>query len=155
MSPAEFVAALIEQQKYVDGMDFMAHALPPREGIWWGCLCMQHAIGAGLAGPDKAAARAAVQWVMRPTEENRAAASPAEGAPPPSVAGALARAANQTGGNVNPPGMPPKAPAPYAPAAAVAMAVKLASTKSEPANMLKTQRSYVELGIEVAKGRFL
>ncbi len=156
MKPAEFLAALLEQKKHVDAIMFLAHALPPRESVWWGCLCMQHASGGNLLPADKAAARAAAQWVMNPTEENRAAAkAPSEAAPPPSVAGTLARAAHQSGGSVAPPGMPPQAPQPYAFAAAVATAVKLASTKADPVNIAKTQGSYVHLGLEVAQGRFL
>lgn len=105
MKPAEFLAALLEQKKHVDAIMFLAHALPPRESVWWGCLCMQHASGGNLLPADKAAARAAAQWVMNPTEENRAAAkAPSEAAPPPSVAGTLARAAHQSGGSVAPPG---------------------------------------------------
>jgi hypothetical protein len=154
MNPREFVAALIEKKRFVDAIEFMSHALPAREGIWWGCLCMQHALGDNLAPPDRAAATAAVQWVMQPTEENRIAAmAPADAAPPPSVAGALARAAFQTSGNISSPGLPFRAPEPFAAAQAVALAVKLASTKAQP--IAKVQRSFVELAIEIAEGRFI
>jgi hypothetical protein len=141
MVPQEFVAALIEKKKHIEAIDFMAHALPAREGLWWGCLCMQHACGDNLSPPERAAATAAVQWIMHPTEENRAAAKqPAETAGAASPAGALAMAASQTGA---------------ASAKAVAMAVKIASTKAEPIKMAATQRSYVDLAIEVAEGRLI
>jgi hypothetical protein len=156
MNPREFVAALIENKKYIDAIHFMAHALPVRDGIWWGCLCMQHAFGNDLTPPDRAAATAAVQWVMQPAEENRVASkAPADAAPPPSVAGALAMAAFQSGGNVAPPNLPPKAPAPFAAAKSIALAVTLASIKSEPVKIAQMQRSYVELAIEVAEGRLI
>lgn len=146
MSPQEFVSALMEKKKHVAAIDFMAHALPVREGVWWGCLCMQHALGDNLAPPDRAAAQAAVQWVMRPIEENCAAAkAPAESAGPLSPAGALATAVNLTGGNGPP-------PSPLAPAKAIARAVKLASLKTEPANIGKIQRCYVTLAMQVAAG---
>lgn len=156
MSPHDFAAALIENKMCVDAMEFMAHALPAREGIWWGCLCMQHALGDNLSPPDRSAAAAAVRWVMQPTEENRAMAGPpASAAPPPSGPGALARAAFQTGGNVAPPGAPRMAPEPFAAAKALALAVTLSSIKAEPAKIVKTQRAYVELAIQVAEGRFI
>jgi len=156
MNPQEFVSELIEKKKLVDAIHFMAHALPAREGVWWGCLCMQHAFGNDLTPPDRAAATAAVRWVMQPTEENRVTAkSPADAAPPPSVAGALAMAAFQTGGNVAPPGMPPMPPAPFAAAKVIALAVTLASIKTEPVNIAKMQRSYTELAIEIAAGRLI
>jgi hypothetical protein len=138
MNPREFVAALLDNKKYVDAIDFLAHALPVREGIWWGCLCMQHAMGNDLPAPDRAAATAAVLWVIEPTEETRAATkAPAEAAGPASPAGALAAAAN------------------LASAEAIARAVKLASIKTEAPKISKLQGSYVELAIEVAEGRLI
>src|ERR1035437_2158521 len=100
MDSHEFAIALVENKMCADAIEFMAHALPAREGVWWGCLCMQHALGENLSQPDHAAATAAVRWVMEPLEENRVAAKgPADAAPPPSVAGALSTAAFRTGGN--------------------------------------------------------
>jgi hypothetical protein len=155
MNPRELVAALLENKKYPDAIDFMAHALPVREGIWWGCLCMQHALGDNLSPPDRAAATAAVKWLMQPTEKNRAAATaPAMAAEPLSPAGALAMAVSLTGGSIHPPELPFKPPPPFAPQVAVARAVKIASIKGEPP-IAKTQRSYIELAIQVAEGRFV
>jgi hypothetical protein len=152
ISRQEFVAALLDKKRYVDAIDFIAHALPVRDGIWWGCLCMQHALGDDLAPPDRAAAAAAVRWLMQPTEENRAAAkAPGEAADPLSPAGAVATAVWQTGGSMAPPNAPPEPPSRFAPAQAVARAVKLASIKMERV-VAETQRCYVELGIEVARG---
>jgi hypothetical protein len=144
MGPLQFLDALAAKKLYADGIDFLAHALPPREGIWWGCLCLQHACGSALAPSEKAACIAAVRWVMQPTEENRVAAkAPADAIGMSSPAGALAMAAN--GG---------AAPGPFAPAKAVAMAVKLAALKSPPAAIMQTQRSYLQLGVGVAAGKF-
>jgi len=156
MNPYDFVTALIEKQQYVDAVRFMAHALPARDGIWWGCLCLQHAFGNDLTPPDRAAATVAARWVMQPTEENRTAAkAPADAAPPPSGAGALAMAVFQSGGNVAPPGLPLMLPAPFAAAKSIALAVTLASIKTEPVRIARMQRSYVELAIEVAKGSLI
>jgi hypothetical protein len=155
MRPREFVEALLVAKQYDAGIHFMAHALPAREAIWWGCLCVQHACGNNLSAADKAAAKAAVQWVLRPTDENRAAAKPpAEATRAPSPPGALAMAASLTGGSLGPPNLPPVPPPPFAWAAYVAAAVKFAAIKVEPARISDTQRSFVELGIGVAEGRF-
>jgi hypothetical protein len=148
MGPREFLEALVAKKQYLTGIDFIAHALPPREAVWWGCLCLQHVCGENLTPPDKVACTAAVLWVLAPSEENRAAAkAPAEAAGPASPAGQLATAANQTGGNVAPPEAPPMPPPPFAPAKAVAIAVKLSSTKSDPVKITDTQRLFVELGM--------
>jgi hypothetical protein len=156
MGAREFVEALLAKDLFVPAIDFMAHALPAHRAIWWGCLCLQHAMGDKLTEPDKSAAAAAVRWVLEPTEENRAAAkAPAEKAGYTSAAATLARAANWTGGSLGPPDMPPLPPGPFMPATAVATAIKFAAVKVEPAKSVGTQRLFVELGIEVAEGRHL
>jgi hypothetical protein len=155
MAPREFLAALISGKQPLAGIDFIAHALAARDAIWWGCLCVQHACGSDLSVPDKAACKAAVRWVLQPTEENRTAAdAPADAAGPASPAGGLASAAFQTGGNIAPPKVPPVSPGPFDPAKAVARAIKIASTKAEPARIVDTQRLYLELGIGIAEGQF-
>jgi hypothetical protein len=156
MTPREFVETLMENGRYLEGIDFVAHALAAREAIWWGCLCLQHACGDSLSPTEKAACRAAVRWVLQPTEENRAAAkAPADRAGPTNPAGALAAGANQTGGSVAPANAPRMPPGPFAPAKAVAMAVKLASNMGDPIKMADRHELFVRLGIGVAEGRFL
>ncbi len=146
MTPAEFLDALLASRQHVAGIDFLAHALAAREGVWWGSLCLQHACGNDLPAPDRAALRAAVEWVLQPTEANRAAAqAPAQAAGLVSAAGALAMVASLKE-NAEPPPIPP--------AKAVANAVKTATTKGDPARIVDTQRLFVELGIGVAEGRF-
>src|SRR6516225_8723800 len=147
MGPGEFVEALVVSKQYLAGIEFVAHALPAREAIWWGCLCLQHACGNDLPASDRTACKAAVRWVLEPTEKNRAAAkAPAEAAGPGSPAGALATAAHQTGGSLAPPNLPPLPPEPFAPAKAVANAVKFASLKGDPLRTTDRQRLFVELG---------
>ena len=156
MGPSEFVEALVASEQFLAGIEFMAHALPAREAIWWGCLCLQYACGNELSASEKAAGKAAVRWVLQPIEGNRAAAkAPAEAAGPASPAGALAMAANQTGGSLAPPNLPPLPPRPFAPARAVANAVKFASLKGDPVRRADRQRLFVELGMGVAEGRFV
>src|SRR5260370_19054274 len=69
MVPGEFIEALAANKQYIAAIDFIAHALPPREAIWWGCLCLQHAGAKSLSPADTAAAQAAAQWLIDPTEE--------------------------------------------------------------------------------------
>ncbi len=155
MGPREFVDALMAKKQYIAAIDFVAHALPAREAIWWGCLCLQHASGGNLSALDKAACKAAVQWVMQPTEVNRAATqAPAQEVGLVTPAGQLAMAANQTGGNIAPPNAPAMAPPPFASAKAVAGAIKMVTAKADPVNIVETQRLFVELGVGVAEGRF-
>jgi hypothetical protein len=156
MGPREFLEALVANRQSIAGIDFMAHALPAREAVWWGCLCLQHACGNSLSLADKEACKAAVIWVLEPTEENRAATKVrCEAAGRGGAAGELAAAANQTGGNLAPAMAPPMPPGPFVPAKAVAGAVKLAAIKVDPVKIVDTYRLFVELGIGVAEGRFV
>jgi len=140
----ELIDQLSAGKQYVDAIEFLAYALPPREGVWWGGLCLQHSSGEALSPAERAAAIAAVRWVIQPTDENAAAAKGPGGAVGmASPAGPLALAA---GGGMR--------PGPYGAAQTVAMAVKLATLKSPPAGMQETQRQYLELGIGVAEGKF-
>jgi hypothetical protein len=151
MNPREFADALLANKQYVTGIDFLSHALPPREGIWWGCLCLQSAVGDELEPSEKEAATAAVRWVLSPTDAHRAAAkAPAEAMGPKATAGALAAAVTQTGA---PDGQPK--PTPFAAAKSVALAVKLATIKGEPSRILNRQKAFVELALEVAEGRYM
>jgi hypothetical protein len=155
MSPRQYVEALVENKKYIAAIDFLAHAMPPRVSIWWGCLCLEHVTGGRMEPWERLAFRAAALWVLQPTEENREAAKkPAEVVGLASPAGALAGAANQTGGSVVPPNVPPIPPSPFAPARAVCIAVKTASFKVEGPKIEGTQRSFVDLGLAIAEGRF-
>lgn len=156
MAPRLFLEALLSHKQYVSGIDFLAHALPTREAVWWGCLCFQHVCADGMCALDRATAAAAVQWVLQPSDSARGQAKvQAEAAGPVSVAGALAMAVYQAGPGIASPGRPASPTPPFASAKSVANAVKLACTKSDPAKLIQTQKALVEIGIGVADGRFM
>jgi hypothetical protein len=164
-TPREFLDVLLAHKKHAAAIDFLAHALPPREAVWWGCLCLQQATRSALPPVEMDAEKAAARWVLDPSEENRKAAQgPGEAAKVGTPAGCLAMAAAWTGGSLAPPipqvhakapPIPPVPPGPFLPARAVAGAVLLAAAKAEPARIVDTQRLFVELGIGVAEGRFV
>lgn len=155
-TPREFLDALLDRRLFTSALSFVAHALPPREAVWWGCLCVRHAVGPGLAPSEAAAVKAAAEWVLEPTEERRrTAAALAEQTGVGTPAGSLATAAAWTGGSLAPPDprLPVVPPGPHLPAKAVSGAVLLASAKAEPVRIAEVQRAFVLLGIDVAEGR--
>ena len=155
-TPREFLDALIAAGQCQSAIAFLAHALPHREAVWWGCLCLKQVSGSGLPEPQTAALKAAAEWVLDPTEERRNSAKrPAEAAGTGTPAGLLATAVTWTGGSLSPPfpKVPPVPPGPYMPAKGVSGAVLLASVKVEPPRIAETQRLFVDLGISVAEGR--
>ncbi len=60
---------------------FFAYALPEREAVWWGCMCVLHATPTELAPEQRHALALAQDWVRHPSEarrlESRAAAKAA------------------------------------------------------------------------------
>jgi hypothetical protein len=153
MSPREFVDALLTHRQNQPAIQFMAHALPPREGIWWACLCLEHVNQEKWSPPEREACKAVVRWVLEPSEENRQATkAPGEAAGAGTPAGSLALAASWTGGSMTPANLPPVAPGPFLPAKGVAAAVGLAAVRADPTKIADTQRRYVELALEVAQG---
>ena len=156
MGPNEFVEALVANKQYVAAIDFIAHALPAREAIWWGCLCLQHATRRGsFASRQGGLQSGGAMGHATNRRESR-------GCPSPGPRGW----AGYSGGSVGrwppirqvetllQPNAPPMPPAPFAPAKAVARAVKMATAKADPVKIIDTQRLLVELGIGVAEGRF-
>lgn len=154
--PRAFLESLLEQRQFPAAMTFLAHALPAREAVWWGCLCLRQAYGPVLAPSDAAALKASAEWVLEPTEERRrTAASLAGEMGVGSPAGSLATAVAWTGGSLGPPNpkVPEVPPGPDLPAKAVAGAVQLAAAKAAPVRIAEAQRTFVQLGIDVAEGR--
>lgn len=155
-APSEFLAALLSDSQFQSAVCFLAHALPPREAVWWACLCLQRAAGTGLPVGEAAALRASVAWVLDPTEENRQAAEesvPAAGKG--TAAELLAVGVGWTGGSLAPPApkVPPVPPGPYLPAKGVYASILLAATNAPPLPVPQALRLFAELGTEVAEGR--
>ena len=51
-----------------------AHALPPREAVWWACMCARYSAPAAPLEADAAAGRSAEDWVRSPADAARARA---------------------------------------------------------------------------------
>ena len=157
-TPREFVDALRSARQHATAACFLAHALPPREGVWWGCLCLRHESSCIEAPAEAAAYKAAAAWVLDPTEERRAEAeTAAKAAGRTTPAECLALAAAWTGGSLSPPipKVPPVPPGPYLPAKGVHGAVLLAAARSVSPGVQETLRLFVDLGIGVAEGRLV
>jgi hypothetical protein len=156
LSPLEFVRVLVERKQCPAAVQFLAHALPAREAVWWGCLCVRHVSGGELPPKEADACKAAVEWVLEPTEDKRKAAqAPGEKAGIGTPAGGLAMATTWTGGSLAPPEAPVVPPGPFVPAKAIAGAILLAATKAPPVKIGDTQRLFVEMGVGVAQGQFV
>lgn len=153
-TPAAYVAQLAAEGLATDGLEFVAHWLPKRAAIWWGCLCLWHLRRPTLPPAEEAALRAVVQWVREPNEpRRRSLESAAEAAGNMRTsAGGLACAAFFSGGSLTAPGLPAVAPPPDLSAHTVAQVLVVAPLYSNPEQTKDTYRHFLELGLEVARG---
>jgi len=147
-----YLALLYDGKLYDDALQFVVRWLPKRDAVWWGCLCVWKICRPELAGPQGAAMRAAVQWVLETNEENRRAAEKAaEAAGSATAAGCLALAAFWSVGSMAPAGLPEVQPPPDLTAKTVLAALAVASGQVEPARKKQYQRSFVRLAAEVGQ----
>jgi hypothetical protein len=137
---------------YSEALRFLAFALPPREAVWWACLCVR-LTRPDLPAPQEQAVNAAVRWVIEPTEPHRQAAEPL--AATSSSAGYAAKAVAWTGGSLLPPSLKPLKPGPALPHEAALAAVSLAVTAAAPDKVSQARRHALALGLHVARGKHL
>lgn len=155
-SPLAFLDRLLFRDRHVpDAVDFLAHALPKRELVWWGCLCLQSTWDvADLMTQHHQALRSAVRWVLEPNEENRrAAAQQAEQVGVGMPSGCLALAVFESGGSIQLPDQPVIQPHPQATAQDVRNAIHLLAAKLPADQVPATYRHFVALGIGLAGGQ--
>ncbi len=149
-----FLAALIQNKLYPDGLRFVAYMLPRREAIWWACLCLWQLYRTEPGRKTSEVFQRVVRWVQEPDEENRRgayAAGRAAGVTTPE--GGLAAAVFFSGGSISLPDCPEVEPGPLATAQNVASAVVLASLKVKAPKISEYQRRFLALATDVARGR--
>jgi hypothetical protein len=156
LTPAEFLAQLITSKEHASAVAFLAHALPRREAVWWACLCVQvgPADGKILARQEQDALDAAVRWVLDPIEPHRRAAErPGRALGPRSLCGYIALAAFYSGGSVNPPGQPIRAPASVKTAQCITHAMLRIANKFYPRLRDEALDQFLAIGSEIADNR--
>jgi hypothetical protein len=153
LAPEQFVNLLTTRRLFKDATNFLAHALPKREAVWWAVLCIREVTGPAPPEPVAAALRAAEAWVQDPSEENRRSSrESAKAAGAGSPAGLVATAAFQSGGSLGSPDGPEVFPSEYATARGVANAIMFAALQSPSENAAERFPRFVARGVEVATG---
>lgn len=71
LSPFEYLGKLLQDQHLVDAARFLAHTMPPRDMVWWTCLCLWdlHEGGTPWSDDQRGTIDAIVRWVFEPTRE--------------------------------------------------------------------------------------
>jgi hypothetical protein len=154
MTARQYLDTLIERRLDEDAVQFLAHALPKREAIWWGSLCVGQELGSEPPAAAAGALEAARAWVIEPKDENRRATFPAaEAAAIGTPAGCTAAAAYFSGGSLAPAHLAAVAPPEHVTALLVASALTLAAVVKEPEKAVEKYASFLLTGLEVACGQ--
>lgn len=152
-SPAEYLNVLISGKKLEQAIQFFAFALPPREAVWWTCICARIVFPEPPPKPLLDAVDAAEAWVRKPTEElRRAAMARAQATDFQSPATWAAVAAFWSGGSLAPADLPAVPAPPHLLGVAVAGAVTLAAVQTEPQRADQKRAHYVASAIDIANG---
>jgi len=150
VAPLDHARALLASPRPSTALAYLAHLLPRREAVWWGCQCVSAVLGAEAKNDGL---RLALLWVRDPDETlRRDALSFAAASDLRSPTAWLARAAGHSGGSVAAPDQSPAPPNPDACALAVNAAVVLAATAAQPTMILPWIRECAEAGIRFAAG---
>jgi hypothetical protein len=153
LSAEAFVDRLCTAGLWIDAVRFLAHGLPKREAVWWGCLAARAALSEAPHAAACGAVEPAEAWVYRPNEDHRRAAmAAATAAGNDSPAGWAARSAFWSGGSLAPPEAPVVPPAEMLTGAAVAGAVCLAAVQREPEHAAGKYRVFIAQGLDIAGG---
>jgi hypothetical protein len=156
LTPRAYFELLRERELYIDAIRFLARALPKRLGVWWGCLCAWHVAGPGSSPEVLAALRAAVRWVLDPSEENRRAAEgPGLVEDFATAASCLAMAAHWSGGSMLRPELPVVSPPEDVTAKLVTGAIQRAVVQRGFAEARDHYRQFLAMGAEIARGQNL
>ncbi|HXT08003.1 MAG TPA: hypothetical protein VN715_13825 [Roseiarcus sp.] len=150
VAPLDHARALLGSRRPSTALAYLAHLLPRREAVWWGCQCVSAVLGAAAKNDGL---RLTLQWVRDPDETlRRDALAFAEASGLQSSTSWLARAVGHSGGSVAASDQPPAAPNADACALAVNAAVVLAATSAPPPMILPWLRECAEAGVRFAAG---
>lgn len=149
--PVDFLRAIAESEEPMPGVSFAAFALPKREGIWWGCLCLRQL---DVLDADGQAALAITDaWVRKPDEEERRAAGEIAARQEFANAGAMiAQAAFCSGGSLAPAEFGAVPPAPDLTAKCLNGALLVALGQTVPVEIADNARKCIASAIDFAEG---
>ncbi|MCL6271450.1 hypothetical protein M3P05_16130 [Sansalvadorimonas sp. 2012CJ34-2] len=156
ISPVELICQWLKEEMYNEVVTFLCHALPAREAVWWGCLCLQLVTDPSdnpLPQDQQQALDAAERWVREPTEANRRSAEArSKRAELDNAAGWLAQSAFWSGGSITPIDAPASPVPPYLYSHAVAGAVCLAAILPDGSKARENYKRMIGIGLDIADG---
>ncbi|WP_031500526.1 DUF6931 family protein [Bryobacter aggregatus] len=146
-----YAELLVQNNLWMPALNYMSHAIPPREGVWWAWFCARKAVLPTATPEEIQALQVAETWIAKPTDENRFAARDyaaliPSGSPPQCVLEAIAFL-----GELEDPVTGNKSPAiPYMSSKFIAAAVVGAAYSPDPEKPDVTAKEYLAQSFEVA-----
>ena len=137
----------------MEAASLLALALPPREAVWWACMCAAHTAPPDLPEADRKAFEAAGLWVRHPTDKNRIAAKQlSDDAGMETPEAWIAGAVFFCGTSMLPEGQPVVPPRPHVAGGALGGAVLVAAGRTDPARYQPRLHRFLESGRNIAAG---
>ena len=157
MSPKQAIASLVDEKLYNDAIQFIAHALPMIDGIYWASESLALRLDE-WDNPQRHIINSARQWLQQPNETNRIRANQLAERIGLEVAPAwIAKAVYWSGtGSIVAPELPAVMPPPFlyghAIAAAISVAAAVPAWKKGDIGYEKFYLKVIENGINLADG---
>lgn len=152
MTPRAFFDALLEQKHLADARRILAHALPCRKALWWGCLCALDVYRTEPSPSVNVVLEAICRFVQCPRDDSRRQAFELRReVRSGSLEHCLATAVFFSGGSISRPDLPYVAPKPWVTGRLVSVAVYLAAVKRDPRRYKDYLRQYLSVGLEVMR----
>lgn len=146
-----FIKLLIDHKLWHDTVNFMSHAIPAREGIWWAWYCTKQSFSDIYPDDLQKGMLMVEQWIAQPTEEHRLAAKKyAQRIDPMAAVTAVLEAISATGKMEDPLTGATADPLPFFPAKFINAAVMIAAYTPKPEDPESVFIDYIKQGLEVA-----
>ena len=152
---AETAVARLEGAGFLgEAAALVAHALPPRQAVWWACMCARHTAVSGSDPATEATVRdRAEAWVRGQTDAlRRAAMEQAQAAGFASPEAWAAVGAFWSGDSMAPPDAPKVPPAPHLPGVATAGSVALSAVRGQATRREVRLRRFLASARDIAGG---
>lgn len=152
-STADFAIRLANGEEPNHCVTFMAYALEKRTAVWWLTQCIEQ-VESILDDHDRLMLQLAEKWVQDPSDANRrqamAHAEKLEMSTPSCWAGV---GAFWSGGSMAPPDAPVVEPKDNLAGKAISGGAILASVFRKPEHAFEKQKSFIQIGVDIAEGR--
>ena len=148
-----FIQELLKAFAFKDVIGVIAQALPPREAVYWACLCVRDVLDEKANPDDVLAIKAAEQWMINPNENDRYLnLQMAEKLEHATAAAWVANSVFWSGGSITPKGQAKVEPPEGIFGKSICGAVMLASATEDEKKTQNLQQRFIKRGVNIAQG---